>query len=167
MLGWTVAKSWMLAAGFGLALISTGARAADLEDGPPPPPRYGGAYDDSRYADIYRYPDRPPVPPARVYRDDDYPPPPPGRFEQRYSHRGACVPRHVIRDRLMREGWQDFRVDELQGNVVTLHARRPSGRPFLLTIDRCSGDVVDARPAYQPGPTAYGPTPRRYYRPYY
>lgn len=155
-------KAWMLAAMLGLSLVPTGAKAADLDDGPPPP-RYGAPYDDRRYSDIYRYPDRP-VPPARVYRDEGYPPPP--RYE-RYSERGGCVPRQAVRDRLLREGWQDFQEPEVRGEVVTLQARRPSGRPFLLTIDRCSGEVVSARPAYQPGPYAYGPPPRRYERPYY
>ena len=159
-------KGWMLAATLGLALLPMGAKAADLDDGPPPPRYYGGApYDDSRYADIYRYPERRPVPPAPVYRDDNYPPPPP-RFE-RFSERGNCVPRQVVRERLLREGWQDFQEPDVRGEVVTLRARRPSGRPFVLTIDRCSGEVVNARPAYQPGPYAYGPPPRRYERPYY
>ena len=155
-------KGWVLAVGLQLAMLPAGAMAADLYDGPPP--RYGGApYDDDRYADIYRYPDRAPVPPAPVYRDD-YPPQP--RYE-RYPERAACLPRHLVRDRLVREGWRDFQEGEFRGELVTLHARRPSGRPFVLTVDRCSGQVVNARPAYQPGPYAYGPPERRYERPYY
>ena len=48
-------RSWVLAAGLLAAAATTGAQAADLYDGPPPD-RYGSAYDDPRYADIYRYP---------------------------------------------------------------------------------------------------------------
>ncbi len=163
-------KGLLVAAGLGLALVSTGVKAADLYDDPPPGPRHsGGAYDDPRYADIYRYPDRypnRPTPPASIYgdRDDAYSPPP-----RRNAYRGECVPRHVIRDRLIRDGWNDFALGEFYGNVATVQARRPSGRPFVLTVDRCTGDIVDARPAASPGPYAYNPQPppRRWDRPYY
>jgi len=94
-------RSWVLAASLLAAAVSTGARAADLDEGPPPD-RYGSAYDDPRYADIYKYPrpqayvvpqPRPyagpyggpyaapysagpppyagPIPRERVYREDD------------------------------------------------------------------------------------------------
>ena len=55
-----------------------------------------------------------PVPRERVYRDDeayerDYPGP------RRYSHAdpgppygGRCLPRELVKDRLVREGWRDF-----------------------------------------------------------
>ena len=64
-------RSWVLAAGLLTAAATTGAQAADLYDGPPPPNRYGSAYEDPRYADIYRYPGPGPapyaVPPPRPY----------------------------------------------------------------------------------------------------
>ena len=50
-------RSWVLAAGLLAARDFDGAQAADLDDGPPPD-RYGSAYDDPRYADIYKYPGR-------------------------------------------------------------------------------------------------------------
>ena len=77
-------RRWILAASL-LAAASAAipaARAADLDQGPPPD-RYGSAYDDPRYADIYRRQEPPPyavpppppyaapVPRERVYRDDD------------------------------------------------------------------------------------------------
>ena len=43
-------------------------------------------------------------------------------------------------------------------SIATVRARRPSGRLFELTIDRCSGEIVSARPL-EPrrfGPYAYG-----------
>ena len=171
-------KSWVLAVGLLAAATSTQAVAADLDDGPRD--RYGSAYEDPRYADIYRYPDnrryteadpyaQPPIPRAPVYRDryddrDDYVEP------RRYSHsdprapyRGQCVPREQIKHRLHDQGWQDFRDAELRGELATLIARRPSGRQFALTLDRCTGEIVsvrrlDRRPY---GPYAYGPERRR------
>lgn len=121
--------------------------AADLyEDG------YGPQYSE-RYA----------VPPA-----DFEPPYPPA-----YAGRGPCVPREAVRDRLLSEGWGDFRDFEPRGRVVLVQARRPSGRLYDLTIDRCSGEVVDARPVFgpraEPGAYAYGGYggygwgPRRYW----
>lgn len=51
--------------------------------------------------------------------------------------------------------------------IATVHARRPSGRLFVLTIDRCSGEIVSAQPLEaRPGPYAYGPQPRRWDRSY-
>ncbi len=109
-------------------------------------------------ADLYEYGygegpryDRYAVPPV------DFEPP----YPPRYADRGtACVPREVVRHRLLSEGWGDFRDFEPRGRVVLVQARRPSGRLFDLTIDRCSGEVVDARPVFgpraAPGPYAYG-----------
>ena len=173
-------RSLVLAAGLAVAM-STGALAADLDDEGPPPYRQGSAYDDPRYADIYRYPDRPPPPyagkhppPAAVYRDeddDDYGPPP---RRHSYADRGPgyanrCVPRAEIKHRLLRQGWHDFHDPDPRGDLASVRARRPSGRLFDLTIDRCSGEIVSARPL-EPrpyGPYAYGGTPpRRWERPY-
>ncbi len=129
------------------------ASAADLyEDYGEGPPRY------ERYA----------VPPA------DFEPPYPPRYADRG---GPCMPRELVRDRLLSEGWGDFRDFEPRGRVVLVQARRPSGRLFDLTIERCSGVVVDARPVFgpraAPGPYAYdaygsyGWGPRRLWpRPY-
>ena len=106
---------------------------------------------------------------------------PPADFEPpyppRYAGGGPCVPREAVRDRLLSEGWGDFRDFEPRGRVVMVQARRPSGRLFDLTIDRCSGEVVDARPVFgprvEPGAYAYGGYggygygPRRFWpRPY-
>ena len=183
-------RSWVLAAGLLTAAATTGAQAADLYDGPPPPSRYGSAYEDPRYADIYRYPGPgpapyavppprpyvgpyagPPIPREPVYRDDDY-----GRDRgyydgpRRYSHvdprrpyAGHCVPRELVKEQLLRQGWHDFHDGNVQGGIATVHARRPSGRLFALAIDRCTGEIVSAEPL-EPrrfGPYAYGPPPPR------
>ena len=187
-------RSWVLAAGLLAAASTSGAQAADLYDGPPPP-RYGTAYEDPRYADIYRYPvpppyaarppraferyAEPPVPRERVYREDEgyyepkYLPGPPGPRRYSYAEPPAayaerCLPRQVVKERLLRAGWHDFHDGNVQGDIATVRARRPSGRLFDLAIDRCSGEIVNAQPL-EPryGPYAYGPPPRRWDRPYY
>ena len=146
-------RSWVLAAGLLAAAAATGAQAADLYDGPPPD-RYGSAYDDPRYADIYRYPvpppryaappprayeryAEPPIPRERVYREDD-------RYEPKYlpgprrhsyaepprAHADRCLPREVVKERLLRSGWHDFHDGDVRGDIATVRARRPSGRLF-------------------------------------
>ena len=172
MRSWIWALSLLAAAG----AVGGVAKAADLDEGPPPE-RYGSVYDDPRYNDIYRRPERPPayVPPPppyaapppreRVYRnDEDAPYSPPPRYsynDPRPGYGGACVPREVIRERLTRHGWQDFHDGAMRGDVAVVRARRPSGRLFELTIERCSGEIVSAYPlegrAF--GPFAYGPRP--------
>jgi hypothetical protein len=208
-------KRWLMAASL-LAVFATGTQAADLDDNDGPYDRYGSAYDDPRYADVYRHPGAPPYgdkhlappyagPPAAPpyadkygpppfadkrypppYADEDvYGPPPvppypgykgddPGRrfsyAEPRYPD---CVPRALIRHRLAREGWLDFHEPELAGDLVIVKARRPSGELFVLTIARCTGELVEARPLYAapygpyasvPGPFTFGP--RRWARPF-
>jgi hypothetical protein len=130
------------------ALSALPATAADLYEppyregygeGPPPPDRYADVPDDF---------------------EPPYPPP-------AYGDRGGCIPREVARDRLRAAGWHGFHGLEPHDRVVLVKASRPSGRMFDLTIDRCSGEVVDARPIYGrgPGPYAYGG--RRFWnRPY-
>lgn len=76
--------------------------------------------------------------------------------------RGGCIPREVARDRLRDAGWRGFHAIEPRGGVVLVKARRPDGRMYDLTIDRCSGEVVDAKPLY--GRRGYGWGPRRYER---
>jgi hypothetical protein len=172
MRSWILVVSLLAATGAG----SASAKAADLDEGPPPD-RYGSVYQDPRYADIYRRPERPfvdtppipyaaPVPRERVYRDDEGAPPygRPPRYsydEPRPGYGGPCMPRDVIRERLTRHGWHDFHDGALRGDVAVVRARRPSGRLFELTIERCSGEIVSAYPlegrVY--GPFAYGPRP--------
>jgi hypothetical protein len=163
---------------------AAGAQAADLYDGPPPP--YGSAYEDPRYADIYKYPPpysvhrgherfaEPPIPRERVYRDDhSYEPkyvPGPKRYSYIEPRHFAdrCIPRDIIKDRLLRSGWHDFHDGDVRGDIATIRARRPSGRLFELAIDRCSGDIVHADPL-EPrryGPYAYDAGPRRWGRHY-
>jgi hypothetical protein len=168
-------KSWVLAASLLAAAATTTVRAADLDEGPPPD-RYG-AYEDPRYTDMYARPQPPPayLPPPRyapvhpgyVHRDygddydrDDY------RRPYAYStppdYGRACTPREVIRERLLREGWHHFRDAEERGEFATIIARRPDGQPFALTVDRCSGEIVNARPLGEHGHFAYGPRDRPY-----
>ena len=58
-----------------------------------------------------------------------------------------------------------FTTTVTRGEILYGQARDQSGRLFDLTVDRCSGDVVDARPLDGPRDYAYGQ--RRYWpRPY-
>lgn len=76
--------------------------------------------------------------------DDDY-------DRERYARRQVdCVPRDVVRHRLAADGWHDFKWPEPRGDYVVVDARRPNGRLFSLRIDRCSGEVVLARPLEPP-----------------
>lgn len=67
-------------------------------------------------------------------------------------HSDRCVPRQLIKRELLADGWNEFYGLELQGKHALIYARRPSGRLFHLSIDRCSGQIVKARPA----DTGYG-----------
>lgn len=122
-------------------------------------------YDDPRYSDMYgtapppRYAQPVPVPaPYPPYAQPQYAPVPAAplyRYDGRYA--GDCLPRHVIRDQLAGRGWQDFHDPQVMGNVVHIRARRPNGRLFDLTVDRCSGQIINAqvtgdRSAHAPPP---------------
>lgn len=136
----------------------------------------GSAYADPRYSDIYRHPAPPPryaapyaPPPAyreQHYRDDRYsaapvPPPyyggPPPQYQREGRAQAGCLPQQVIRDRLQDRGWQDFHDPQVMGNVAHVRARRPSGRTFDLTVDRCSGEILQSEPV--DGRRADGPPP--------
>lgn len=176
-------KGLPLAATVLAAVVLLGSRpgaAADLDyDGVPPPDRYGSAYEDPRYRDLYapepprayRFEPRPyaavpppPVPPRPVYPDRfaDWGPSPDWRFSD------GCLPRREITRRLVDEGWRDFHDLDLSRTAARVSARRGNGDLFRLKVDRCNGEVlraelIDGRDA---GPYAWRDGPRRE-RPYY
>jgi hypothetical protein len=157
-------KHRLIAAALALAATSA-ANAADLYRDPPD--RYGSAYDDPRYADLYgrapppralpptyeppyRYGyNAPPIPREPVYRHDDRP-----RYAEThpdrprmYSARPGCVPKEEVRHALQRDGWSDFHdAQVIDRDTATVRARRPGGRLFELNIDRCTGEIVASRP---------------------
>jgi len=117
--------------------------------------------------DSYDYPPRAqgygePYPPAYVPRDapseydEDVPPPSssyrepgPAVVDRVGSYAPTCIPRWQIRNSLHRDGWTDLQPIDRGGGVVTVRARREfSGRVFLLDVDRCSGEIVNARPHF-------------------
>ena len=163
-------KALPLAATVLAAALLLGARpgaAADLDyDGVPPPDRYGSAYEDPRYRDLYAPEPRPPVPapPAPVYRDrfTEWGPRPDWRSAE------GCLPRREITQRLVDEGWRDFHDLDLSREAARVSARRPNGDLFRLKVDRCNGEVVraDLIDRHDPGPYAWRDGPRRD-RPYY
>jgi hypothetical protein len=157
---------------------STVARAADLEHRSLPNDRYRSAYEDPRYADLYAPAPPPPVvqhhsynhapiPRERVYRDDpshgheDLPPPhrtytyqPYPPQAPRYAERPGCASPRAVERALQQDGWRDFSSPTLRGEDAFLNARRPDGRPFELRVDRCTGELVSAKPI---DPRPYGP----------
>lgn len=133
--------------------VTAPAISADLYQ-PPWVPESGTVYyDHERSADIYRG--------DYDYDGDDarydrYAPP--EDFDPPYRHRtdyGSCVPRDVARERLRADGWGNFHDFERREQVVLVRARRPSGRLFDLVIDRCSGEIIEARPLYNGRSYAY------------
>lgn len=166
--------------------------AADLDA----PSRYGSPYDDPRYGDVYRVPERRYAepryeeryeehryeerrgPPPYSDRDDcrDCGPPPPARYsevEPRYQGPGYggrnqyCLPRPEIKEGLLRSGWRDFQDPALREHVAWLTARRPSGQLFRIKIDRCTGVVLRAQPIDGPAPAPWAYQGRRYDRQYW
>jgi hypothetical protein len=135
-----------LAAALALAVscATAPAAAADLYEPP---------YEEERYGD------GPPPPDRYAAAPEDFEPPYPDR---EYAGR-RCVPRELARDRLRDAGWYDFHALERREDVVLVKARRDEGRLYDLTIDRCSGEVVDARPIHRRGLGPYAWGGRRYW----
>ena len=112
----------------------------------PPPDRYGDAYDDGRGE----------PPPGSI--KDGYPvpmppsagAPPPSRYVERPAvgmGRHACLDRWQIRQKLRRHGWTDVQPMGGDGDIVRIRAGRfDSSSVFRLRVDRCSGEVLAARP---------------------
>jgi hypothetical protein len=167
------------------------ANAADLDYRSVPQDRYGSAYEDPRYADLYApAPPRAPViqhhaygyapiPREPVYRNDEpryveprhdeprfHDPAPPRRYgyqpyppaAPRYAERPGCTTPRAAQRALEQDGWRDFANLNLRGDTAFINARRPDGRAFELQLDRCTGDLVSARPlGHRPyGPNVYG-----------
>lgn len=163
-------KVWTASlAAFATLAVTAPARAADLYPyAGPPAAKYSAPYDDPRYSEIYRHP--PPPAPRYVERyEERYAPPPPPRHVERYDERYAppphaygaprtsyrCVSREVARAELERQGWHDFHALQPGNEVVHLRARRPNGALFDLTLDRCSGRILDRRYLAAAPPPSY------------
>lgn len=123
---------------------------------------HGGVYHDDgpiRYQHHERYTEwredhDHPIPPRSVYGGKGFPRP----HYDSYYHKD-CVSRRVVRKRLRAHGWRGFRHFERNGDVVLVQARRRhSRRLFELTLDRCSGEIVDVCPLNRDRDFAY----RRY-----
>lgn len=83
------------------------------------------------------------------------------RIERRPLGRGGCLARWEIRRNLNRSGWSGLRPMGGDGPVVHMLARRfDSSSDFHLRVDRCSGEVIAARPQVLRS-FAYGERPWR------
>lgn len=141
----------MLLAGFGLSLCMAGpaAIAADLfATGP----GAGSPYDDPRYAYLYGRDDvSPPTgwsrrPPPPRYDDERLYPPRRARRPPPSWRTGYCTSRRVVKRRLAAGGWFHFkRAEIVDRHFVGVDAKHADGGVYRLTIDRCTGNVVDAR----------------------
>lgn len=102
-----------------------------------------------------------PVPPPQRYgeeRERVY-----ERVERRHARveRPLCLSRSEIRRRLADEGWHNARAVGGHDGIVRLEASRfDSSSIFHLRVDRCSGEVLAARPSHGAG-FAYGERPWR------
>ncbi|HRN83897.1 MAG TPA: hypothetical protein PK857_03680 [Hyphomicrobium sp.] len=157
-----VAAALVLAAS---PLLSGGAIAGDpffADEGAP--------YNDRPYAEEYVYEtyERTSRPQYRSYKDDPVdvkgaikdgypvPMPPPAYGEAapplppKRVDRFACLESWQIEERLRDDGWTDIDARSTRRGVTRMNARRDdTGRPFTLRVDRCSGDLISARPSYK------------------
>lgn len=135
----------------------------------------GAGYRRPRYADPYRD-GAPPDVYAGQHEELEPGYPPPSASGKRFAEphyvaprladrEPRCVPRRVVRRRLRAAGWHDFNYFRPRGPVILVCARRPSGRPFNLAIDRCNGEIVEAHPVRRRHwrPFAFGPRRGRFW----
>ncbi len=175
-------QSWLRASILALAVTGASiatvqsATAADLYNTYPPPYRQGSAYDDPRYADLYG------TPPPRRHDEERYRAPYKAPYEDRYSHPvpsepvyrdrhprqysevypspraysagPSCLAKDEISYNLERDGWRDFHDPQVIDRGTAYVKARRQGRTFQLKLDRCSGDIIAARPVDHRGPYA-------------
>lgn len=117
-----------------------------------PPRRYGNAEPEPRYNS---YKDDPVDAPGSI--KDGYPvpmpppaygeAPPPRPLPPKRVDRFACLDSWQVEHRLRDDGWTDIRALHTRQGVTSIRARRiDTGRPFSLRVDRCSGELISARP---------------------
>jgi hypothetical protein len=77
---------------------------------------------------------------------------------------GQCLPKREIGVRLESRGWTGIEVIERGGPVARLRAGRPNGSLYDLSIDTCTGQIVDARIVPPPSYAYAPPRPRGPFR---
>ena len=146
-------------------------RYADMYRHPAPP-----AYTE-RYVEKYERYDAPPPPPPRHFeRYDRYEGPAPGYDVPRDRHgylapmrppqyrsyaERECLPKREVAQRLESQGWIGIDVIEQSGQVARLKASRPNGSLYDITIDKCTGQIVEARVVPPPSYAWAPPRPPR------
>jgi len=84
---------------------------------------------------------------------DSYRVPPRGVRARRpygYDYGGpVCLPKPLIRARLIDRGWHNFELINRGPHRVRLRATNFKGRRFHLVIDRCDGHIIKRRPVRQ------------------
>ena len=67
-----------------------------------------------------------------------------------YDYGGpVCLPKPLIRARLIDRGWHNFELINRGPHRVRLRATNFKGRRFRLVIDRCDGHIIKRRPIRQ------------------
>ncbi len=71
-------------------------------------------------------------------KDDDYRAPP---------HRAGCVPGWKVKQRLIGEGWSNFKLSTYgRGEAIVRATRVHTGRRFELRLDGCTGQTLSSYP---------------------
>ncbi len=71
-----------------------------------------------------------------------------GYFDLRRARAdGYCLYPRKIRRKLHHRGWWGFRVVKLAPRFAVVRSYR-YGEPYRLKVDRCTGDVIRARPVF-------------------
>ncbi len=100
-------------------------------------------YEFEHYAE--RYIERGPV--HRGSTKDDYVPAPRARGPIVRPHRAGCVAGWQVKKSLINDGWGQFRLKNFGQGVAVVRAKRvEDGRPFVLKIDGCTGEVLSSMP---------------------
>lgn len=128
----------------------------DAYAGAPPPNGYTSYKDDpvsykddpgdtsARIKDGYPVP----MPPPTSY--SEAPPPPARPLPPKRVERLACLESWELERRLAHDGWTDIDAVQTRRGVTRIRARRDdTGRPYTLRVDRCSGELISARPSYR------------------
>ena len=63
-------------------------------------------------------------------------------YDRKGKYYNACLPRHVVRTRLIKSGWHDSQIINNGGDYLRMNATNYKGRRYQLLVDACNGAVV-------------------------
>lgn len=68
------------------------------------------------------------------------------RYGNVFANDNHCMSRWRVRTKLFSRGWMPIRVLDRRRRLVKIQAIRYNGTRFILHIDRCTGNIIRARP---------------------